>query len=127
MIVAMRLADDDDGLTFGDAVDQRHQPAAHREEPERHRHHALVRARSLRDPLHQEARGEQQLRDQPEGQPEIELGDEDVVEIIAERLPVLDQSSDVTSVATGVGFLRRISHHTPARSMIPIHSRSKKP
>ena len=31
------------------------------------------------------------------------------------------------SVTAGVGFLRRISHHTPARSMIPIHNRSKKP
>jgi phosphate:Na+ symporter len=120
-----RLAEDDHRLTLGDAVDQRHQPASHREEPERHRHHALSGALA-RNPLHQETGGEQQLRDQPEGQPEIELGDEYVVEIVAKRLAVLNQHQ-ITSVAMGVGFLRRISHHTPARSMIPIHSRSKKP
>ena len=119
------LADDNHGFALGDAVDQRHQAAAHREEPERHRHHALSGALAG-NPLHQKARGEQQLRDQAERQPEIELGDEDIVEIIAERLPVLNDHH-VTSVATGVGFLRRISHHTPARSMIPIHNRSKKP
>ena len=62
----------------------------------------------------------------PERQPKIELDDEDIVQIIAEVLPVLDQHQ-FTSVAAGVGFLRRINHHTPARSMIPIHSRSKKP
>ena len=45
---------------------------------------------------------------------------------IAKRSAVLNQHQR-TSVATGVDFLRRISHHTPARSMIPIHSRSKKP
>src|SRR5258705_187425 len=120
-----RLADDDHGFAFDDAVDQRHQSASHREEPERHWHDALARA-FAGYPLHQKTRGKEQLRDQPEREPEIEFGDEHIVKIVAERLAVLDHHH-CTSVATGVGFLRRISHHTPTRSMIPIHSRSKKP
>src|SRR5262249_49788380 len=116
---------DDDGFAFNEAVDQRHRSASHREKPERHRHDAL--AGSLAgDPLHKEARSEGKLRPQTECQPEIELGDEDIVEITAERLTVLDQHR-FPSVPSGVAFLRRISHHTPNRSMMPIHSRSKKP
>jgi hypothetical protein len=116
---------DDNWLALDQAVDQRQQPAADREEPECQRHHAFSRPLAC-DPLDQEARGKGELCNQAEGQPEVELGDEDIVEIIVEGLPVLDQHH-FTSVTSGVGFLRRINHHTPARSMIPIHSRSKKP
>src|SRR3569832_2924646 len=120
-----QLADDDNWLALDQAVYQRQQPAADREEPERQRHDAFS-SPLARDPLHQKASGKGQLRNKAEGQPEVELGDKNVVDVVAECLPVLDQHY-FTSLATGVGFLRRISHHTPARSMIPIHSRSKKP
>src|SRR5262249_28992833 len=123
--VRQQLADDDDRLTLDNSIEQRQQTAADREKPERHRHHTLAHALA-RDPLYQEARGEHELRHQPEGQPKIEFADEYVVEIVAERLAELDQHH-FTSVATGVGFLRRISHHTPNRSMIPIQSLSKNP
>ncbi len=55
------LAEDDHRLALHDAVDQRHQPAAHREDPECERDDALAGALA-RDPLHQEAAGEQELR-----------------------------------------------------------------
>src|SRR5262245_56562376 len=85
-----RLSENDHRLALDDAVDQRHQPAPHRAEPERHRHHAVAGTLAC-DPLHEESRGEEQLRDEAEREPEVELGDEDVVEIVVERLPVLNE------------------------------------
>ena len=123
--VRQELPDDDDRLTLDDPIEQRQQAAPDREEPERHRHYALA-CTFARNPLHQEARGKHELRHEAKGQPEIEFADEHVVEIVAERLAELDQHH-FTSVTTGVGFLRRISHHTPNRSMIPIQSLSKNP
>ena len=38
-----------------------------------------------------------------------------------------NENHHFTSVTTGFGFLRRISHQTPNRSMIPIQSLSKNP
>src|SRR5205809_568147 len=69
--VRQQLAEDDDRLALDEAVDQRHQAAADREEPEGKRHDALARALA-RDPLHQEARGKSELSREAEHQPEIE-------------------------------------------------------
>ena len=65
------------------------------------------------------------LRHKSQDDPAVELDDEYIMQVGDERVEQFRH--EVTSVATGVGFLRRISHHTPARSMIPIQSRSKKP
>src|SRR2546427_8405309 len=57
------LAEDDHRLALDQAIDQRHQPAAHGENPERERDDAFS-CTFARDPLHQETCGEQQLRGQ---------------------------------------------------------------
>ena len=82
------LAEDENRIQAINSIGQEGETPADREEPERDRDHASSGALAG-NPLHQETRGEQQLRDQAERQPEIEFGHEDVVEIVAERLPEL--------------------------------------
>src|SRR5215203_5643622 len=84
-----RLAQDDDAVAPGDAVDQRQHAAAHREEPKRQRHHAAAGALAC-DPLHDEAQPKQKLRDDAEAEPEIEARDENVVEISPDILRQAD-------------------------------------
>src|SRR3979409_1289368 len=119
------LAEDDHGLALHKAIDERHQPSDHRENPERERHDALAGALA-RDPLHDEATREGKLRDQAERQPEVELVPKDLPEIIADRGTELNEHQR-TSETSGTRRLRRMSHHTPARSRIPTHSRSHMP
>src|SRR5579871_1650228 len=119
------LTEDDHRLTLHQPIEQRHQPAADREHPEREWHHALAGALA-RDPLHQKAEREQKLRAQAEHEPEVELVDEGLLKISPEVGSDLDEHQRI-SVTCGTRFRRRISHQTPARSRIPIHSRSHMP
>jgi drug/metabolite transporter (DMT)-like permease len=64
--VRQQLTEDDNGLAFDEAVDERHRAAGYREKPKRHRHHAFSRA-FAHDPLHEEACSEGKLRGQAEG------------------------------------------------------------
>src|ERR1700760_3424111 len=88
--VREQLSDDDDRLALDQTVDQRQQASADREHPESDRHHAFA-CPLARDPLDQEAGAEGELRNQAEGKPEVEFGNEDIVQIVVECLPVLNQ------------------------------------
>src|SRR5579863_9845522 len=121
---AERLAGNEYRIAPVERIDEQQCPAADRKKPERDRNHAAARPFRC-DPLHHKAHRKKALRDKSQSDPGIEFDDENIVEIAGKIVEQLRHR--VTSVATGVCFLRRISHHTPARSITPIHSRSKKP
>jgi hypothetical protein len=79
------LPEDDDRLAPHEPVDERHQPARHREEPESERHDAAA-GPFAGDPLHDETGPEQKLRRDAESKPQVEPRHEHVVQIGAHVL-----------------------------------------
>src|SRR5262249_52471123 len=82
---AEALTQDEYRVANVERITEQQQPAADREEPERDRHHHLAGTLGG-DPLHQEAHREHDLRDIAEQHPPLELGDEHLVQVVAERL-----------------------------------------
>src|SRR5690606_23131557 len=123
---AERLAEDDDRLALVEPVDERDEPAADGEEPEGDGDDAALLALA-RHPLHDEAHGEEQLADEAERQPEVEVGDEDLVEVAADFARQRNDEHYFNSSAGAARRQRRMSHHTPQRSRMPTHRRSNSP
>src|SRR5262245_31096138 len=119
------LAKNNHRLTLHQTVDERHQASDHGEYPERERNDAFA-STLTRDPLHDKAARKSQLGDEAEGQPEVKLVPEDFTEVVAKRGTELNKHQR-TSETSGTRRLRRMSHHTPARSRMPTHSRSHMP
>src|SRR5262245_35814227 len=67
------LAQDEHGITAPQRVEQEGQAAADREIPEGARHHALAQALG-RDPLNEEARGEEGLPEEADAEPNLIRG-----------------------------------------------------
>ena len=84
------MADDEDRILAIDGIAQQHQAAADREDPERGRHHAAPGPLGG-DPLHDEAHGEQNLRDVADQQTPIHVAEKDVVQVAAEGAREIDQ------------------------------------
>ena len=91
------------------------QHAADREEPDRHRDHAL--ACTFRRSMHHEAHGKETLRNETNITQPSNLIREDVVQIISRSVIGRHRSRWASLLAA--------DRQTPARSMILIHSRSK--
>src|SRR5262245_37268941 len=89
---AEALAEDEDWIADIERIAEQQQPAADREEPERDRHDHLSRALG-RNPLHHEAHGEHDLHQIAEQHPPLELGYENVVQVVADRLREINQHS----------------------------------
>src|SRR5262249_60519756 len=101
---AERLAGDEYRVLAVKRVDQQQRAAAGREQPERQWNHAAPRALGG-DPLHQEARREQRLRQKTERNPPIELQDEDFAQIAPKRVPDVSKcASPPTTDARGRGL-----------------------
>src|ERR1700693_4138907 len=84
------LADGEDRIANVERIDEQQHPAADREEPERQRDHAAPDPFG-RHPLHDEPHGEQGLPGIADEEPPVELHEEDVLQVIADRLRQTNQ------------------------------------
>ena len=80
---AERLAGDEHRIPAIERIDQQHQTATDRENPERQRNDAAAGALG-RDPLHQKSHGEKALGNEAHQHPPIEPGDEDILQVRAD-------------------------------------------